>query len=180
MQAGDLFKYICKQPDQPLDEDHAKSVLKQLASGLKVLHDKHIVHRDIKIENVLVSSFARNSTFKLADFGSAAQLASANDTVNFQVGTHGYFAPEILKGEDYNCAVDIYSLGAILHVLLSAKLPFWDEDRTEMRKKVKEQALDLNEDPYTASLSESAKDLLHGMLEKDASKRMTVEQILAH
>lgn len=180
MQAGDLFKYICKQPDQPLDEEHAKSVIKQIATGLSVLHSKHIVHRDIKIENILVTSFSRNSTFKLADFGSATQFASASDKADFQVGTHGYLAPEVLKGEDYNCAVDIYSLGAVLHVLLSAKLPFWDEDRSEMRRKVKQEALDLEQDPYTANLSENAKDLLRGMLAKDAAQRFTVKQILAH
>ena len=76
--------------------------------------------------------------------------------------------------------MDIYSLGAVLHVLLSAKLPFWDEDRSEMRRKVKQEALDLEQDPYTANLSENAKDLLRGMLAKDAAQRFTVKQILAH
>ena len=101
------------------------------------------MHRDIKLENILVSSFARRTTIKLADFGSAAQLSSATDKATFQVGTHGYLAPEVIEGKAYNCAVDIYSLGATLHVLLSAKLPFWDDDRSEQRRKVKEDALDL-------------------------------------
>lgn len=128
-------------------------MVKQIAEGLQALHSQNIVHRDIKLENILVSSFARKTTIKLADFGSAAQLTSASDKASFQVGTHGYLAPEIIKGQDYNCAVDIYSLGAVLHVLLSAKLPFWDDDRNEMRRKVKEEPLDLEQDPYTAKIS---------------------------
>ncbi len=97
LQAGDLFKYVCQQPDQPLTEEHAKNVIKQVATGLKQLHDRNIIHRDIKMENIFVSDMTTDATFKLGDLGSAHELESASDKTGFQIGTHGYFAPEILS-----------------------------------------------------------------------------------
>ena len=107
------------------------------------MHKLNIIHRDIKIDNVLVADLQRHSTFKLGDFGSAVRLASANDTAQLRTGTQGYMAPEMLKGASYNCAVDIYSLGALLYALLSAKLPFWDSDSQKMKKRMISETLNL-------------------------------------
>ena len=181
MQAGDLFNYICEQQDQPLQEEHAKQIIKEVATGLRALHSLNIVHRDIKIDNVLVSSIKRNqASFKLGDFGSAVKLSSANATANLYVGTKGYIAPEILRGQRYNCAVDMYSLGALMHALFTAKLPFWEESGENLTDRVLNQPLNLANDPYTARLSEQAKNLLSGLLEKEPSKRLTVNQVLGH
>ena len=121
MQGGDLFDYVCEQQDQPLEEEHGREIVKSVALGLSVLHNLNIVHRDIKIDNVLVSSILRGqATFKLADFGSSVQLASERDTASEYTGTKGYMSPEILRGQDYNKAVDIYSLGALMHALMTA------------------------------------------------------------
>ena len=139
------------------------------------------MHRDIKIDNVLVSSTKRNqASFKLGDFGSAVKLSSANETANLYVGTKGYIAPEILRGQRYNCAVDMYSLGALMHALFTAKLPFWEESGENLTDRVLNQPLNLANDPYTARLSEQAKNLLSGLLEKEPSKRLTVDQVLGH
>ena len=83
VKAGDLFKYVCKQPDQPLTEEHAKNALKQIATGLKQLHARNVIHRDIKMENILASDFTDKATFKLADFGSAHQLVDETDKADF-------------------------------------------------------------------------------------------------
>lgn len=96
--------------------------------GLQDLHQKNIVHRDIKLENILMSSLQNNFQAKIADFGSATILPTADSKARLQIGTNGYFAPEILKAEEYGKEVDIYSLGALTYALLTAKLPFWDAD----------------------------------------------------
>lgn len=83
LQAGDLFKYVCQQPDQPLTEDHAKNVIKQVATGLKKLYDRNIIHRDIKMENIFVSDMSTDATFKLGDLGSAHELTCASDKTGF-------------------------------------------------------------------------------------------------
>ena len=175
MQAGDLYNYLCNLHDQPISEEHTKSVLKQLATAVDVLHSHNILHRDIKIENVLVEDFSRMTSLKLADFGLAVQLASPTEKINDVVGTNGYIAPEILQEQSYSFAADVYSLGATIYFLLTGDHPFDDSIHEEMIRKVIEDPLDLTDNSYTDNLSEPLKNLLSGMLEKDPSKRLTVK-----
>ena len=125
---GDLLDYIERQPDHNLDEEHIKSILGQLATAVRVLHRQNIFHQDIKIENVLVKNFSRTTTYKLANFGTAVQLATPKSKFFSKLGTCGYIAPEILNGEACNCAADIYSLGATIYMLFTGRLPFEDEE----------------------------------------------------
>ena len=124
---------------------------------------------------MLVKDFSRTTTYKLANFGTAVQLATPKSKFISKLGTCGYIAPEILKGQACNCAADIYSLGATIYMLFTGRLPFEDEKYEKMCTKDKEQPLNLIEDPLVANLSESAKNLLSGMLEKDPSRRLTVD-----
>ena len=78
-------------------------------------------------------------------------------------------APEILKGLDYSFSCDIWSIGALMFVLLTAQLPFWDANRRERKRRVCTEPLDLNCDNSVRQLSPSAKDLLTGMLTKEVS-----------
>ena len=68
---------------------------------------------------------------------------------------------------------DIYSVGALMHALISAQLPFWDEDRKQRKLKVLNEALDLTENFYLSAISDEAKDVLSGMLTKNPSERLT-------
>ena len=77
------------------------------------------MHRDIKLENVMLSEDGSGCTVKLADFGISEQLVSSYSTRRTKVGTRGYMAPEILEGKPYGTSSDIWSLGCLLHVLLA-------------------------------------------------------------
>ena len=112
-----------------MSEKLARNILKQICAGVKGLHNINIIHRDLKLENILMSDFKETATARIADFGSATKLLSADAKTNFCIGTAGYTAPEIIQGLSYGKAVDVWSLGCILHVLLSAQPPFWDENR---------------------------------------------------
>ena len=68
---------------------------------------------------------------------------------------------------------DVYSVGALMHALISAQLPFWDEDRKQRKIKVLNEALDLTENFYLSAISDEAKDVLSGMLTKNPSERLT-------
>ena len=71
MQSGNLFHYVCAQPSQPLDEDLTKSIIRQVATGIQAMHRRNIIHKDIKIENILMTNLTRKAQVKIADFGSA-------------------------------------------------------------------------------------------------------------
>jgi serine/threonine protein kinase len=102
----------------------AKIVL-QILHGLNYMHNtKNIVHRDLKLDNIMcVNTTGEDITIKICDFGFACYL-KANQMMDMYCGTPNYMAPEILRGNDYDCRVDIWSLGIMTYEMLCGKPPF--------------------------------------------------------
>ena len=96
------------------------------------------------------------------------------------IGTPGYTAPEVLAGKPYTLGVDIYSMGALMHALITATLPFWSEYEQERRYKVQHELLDFSSDEFLQCLSIEGKQILAGMLCKDPTERLTIDQVLDH
>jgi serine/threonine protein kinase len=94
---------------------------------LKYLHSYGIVHRDIKLENVMMSDNSEHAIAKLVDFG-LAKIMGPNEKAAEPFGTLGYVAPEVMKKEPYNFSCDLWSLGCIIYALLSGSLPFDHEN----------------------------------------------------
>lgn len=95
--------------------------------GLYYLHSYGIMHRDLKLENIMMTNKTEFSVPKLVDFG-LAKILSPQETATEPFGTVGYAAPEILKKLPYNKIVDVWSLGVIIYVLLVGFMPFVDKD----------------------------------------------------
>ena len=120
---------------------------------------------------------------RIADFGSSVKLRAANDSANFVIGSAGYMAPEVASGEEYSLGCDIWGIGALMHLLLSFKLPFVNEENSgilEYKIRACIEPLDLESDECLSQLSEPAKDLLRCMLDKEPQSRPSIEQVLAH
>lgn len=184
----------------PMRESVARSIFLQILDGLAHMHKRGVIHRDLKPENMMVTGDVVDleSRVKLIDFGVAKCLH--HGPLETVVGTPSIMAPEIAKAklgstdvvhgafswghqgeaslvqtssgpEEFSPKVDVWSTGVCLYTCLTGKLPF----RTE---------LDIIRSEYDRAalhhLSEEAKDLLANMLEKDASKRLSVEECLAH
>lgn len=104
-------------------------ILKCVLKALCVCHDSSIVHRDVKLENIMSvdENFGQNKHVKLIDFGLSCYLDNDQKTCGFR-GTEGYFAPEIVAGR-YGCRIDIWSLGVVTYAMLFGKKPYPDEKR---------------------------------------------------
>ena len=188
---GNLFSFVKKR--RKLSEKISKFLFKQIILGLQHIHSHNIVHRDVKLENILIDL---NNTIKICDFGIGRVLSNPNDDLLYdQCGTPMYMAPEILfssKEKGYKgFPIDIWSAGIALYIMLSGTLPFsvkkedslLDFDNNNKNKKKNlalKQAIMFSEPKKIEKISSNAKNLLHGLLNKDPNKRLTIEQILNH
>ncbi len=169
---GELFDRIVGR--SILDEATACSVIEPIADTLVYLHRLGIAHRDLKPENILCGE--KLSDLKIADFG-LSKLMLPTEHCHFPCGTLSYVAPEVINKKGYDISVDLWSLGVIMFLLLQGRLPFKAHNREDLMKKI------INVDPFADEdlrLSEDAKDLLRGLLNKDNSMRLTAEQVLQH
>jgi len=205
---GNLFSFVKKR--RKLSEKTAKFLFRQIILGIKYIHEQNIVHRDIKLENLLIDL---NNNVKICDFGIGRKLQNKKQLLHDQCGTLMYMAPEILlssKEKGYEgFPVDIWSAGISLYIMLSGTLPFnykkkkkhknngeEDDDEEEEEEesisssKSKSKKDDDNfelqynivykEPKHIEKISDEARDLLKGLLNKDPKKRFTCEQILNH
>jgi serine/threonine protein kinase len=102
----------------------AKEILQyvaQIAIALMFMHVKHILHRDVKSQNIFIDD---NGVLRLGDFGISRELASTNAKLNTQAGTPYFMAPEVLQGIPYDSKADMWSLGVIAYELITLEKPF--------------------------------------------------------
>ncbi|KAI9063664.1 Pkinase-domain-containing protein [Trametes sanguinea] len=167
---GELFDYLAEKGR--LNEEETRVLFGQLCLAVAYVHGKGIVHRDLKLENVLLDERCR---VKLGDFGFTREFEKGSLLETF-CGTTGYAAPEMLMAKRYlGPEVDVWSLGVILYTLLTGTLPFDDDDERVMREKVIKGEYD---DPEW--LTDEARDLIANILQVDPTKRLTIPQILTH
>lgn len=117
--------------DFDIPEERAYKILHSLATALYYLHNYGIIHRDLKLENVMMADTSEDSDVKILDFG-LSQLVGPNQRCKEPFGTVGYAAPEILQSKDYDKGIDIWSLGVIAYMLLSGTAPFEADTAAEI------------------------------------------------
>ncbi len=127
LRGGDLYEYLSKRSFH-ITEARARNIIHALATALYYIHSYGIVHRDIKLDNVLMVDESDDSDVKIVDFG-LSKMIGPNETCIEPFGTYGYAAPEVLEQRPYNASVDIWGLGAVLYIMLTGHAPF--EERTE-------------------------------------------------
>ena len=168
--AGDLLTYIKKR--SKLTEPVAKFIFKQIILGIKHIHDNGIIHRDIKLDNILLDL---DNNIKICDFGVSRKI-NKDDVMFEQCGTPAYIAPEILINKGYQgFGVDIWSAGVVLYAMLSGTVPFKGNNLKELHNLII--SGDYKE---IKGISIEAEDLLKNILEVDPNKRFKIEEILNH
>jgi len=175
VQGGELFDKIVAMGNYT--EASAAKVMFQLCDALKYMHAKDVVHRDLKPENILLESQADDADIKVADFG-LARVVSGKDMMKTACGTPGYVAPEVLQNKGYTGgAVDCWSVGVILYILLCGFPPFYEEELPALFEQILKARYDFPS-PWWDNISKEAKDLVKGLLTVDPKKRLTADQVL--
>ncbi|RWS15514.1 twitchin-like protein, partial [Dinothrombium tinctorium] len=176
MSGGELFERITDE-GYHMSEAEAANYMRQVCEAVKHMHEKNIIHLDIKPENIMCQT--KNSTnVKLIDFGLATKL-DPNEVVKISTGTAEFAAPEIVEREAVGFYTDMWAVGVLAYVLLSGLSPFAGDNDIETLKNVK--ACDWSfDDEAFKNISEEAKDFIRKLLTRKTDKRMTAHQCLEH
>ncbi|KAF9411204.1 serine/threonine-protein kinase KIN2 [Podila epigama] len=167
---GQMLDYIISHGK--LKEKHARKFARQIASALDYCHRNSIVHRDLKIENILIS---KSGNIKIIDFG-LSNLYSPRSHLSTFCGSLYFAAPELLNAKVYTGPeVDVWSFGIVLYVLVCGKVPFDDQSMPALHAKIKRGFVE-----YPAWLSNDCRHLLSRMLVTVPSQRATMAEVLAH
>nr|XP_048286134.1 sperm motility kinase Z-like [Myodes glareolus] len=164
----DLQMFLCEVGY--LKEQDAKPIFQQVVSAVHFLHQRRIAHRDIKLENVLID---RNGNVKLCDFGMAIELAEGQMLMQV-CGSLLYMAPEILAMEPYDgLAVDMWSLGVLLYVLVTGQFPYTEDTIHGMHRLITNTKCPI---PY--HLSKPCYIIIAQLLKVPTQERITICQLL--
>jgi calcium-dependent protein kinase len=177
---GELFSYIKNK----YSERQLAVLFYQVFSGLWYLHDNKILHRDIKLENIMISQKEKDNETgeelfwaKIIDFGTA-KIFEKNKKEKDVVGSSYYIAPEVLK-QNYNEKCDTWSVGVILYMMLVGRAPFDGKDDEEIICKINSADYNSNE-PRLMKHSPEVRDLVSKLLQKDTDKRYSAKEAIAH
>ena len=167
---GSLHGLLKKQPTRRLTEDVAKRLFKQICEGLKYLHERQVIHRDIKLENILLEGDNEDAlTVKIIDFGFST-VVSPGKKIRVFCGTPSYMAPEIVnKTENIDTHTDVWAAGVVLFAMLAGSFPFKGINDRELYRNITKGVFHLQ-----SSLSQQCKAFVQKLIEVDVIKRINM------
>lgn len=175
LKGGELFEYL--NNNGPYSESNAKKAIKRVLIALGALHSNGVVHRDLKMENLMLEHPNDPCSLKIIDFGLASFLNTPS--MSMRCGSPGYVAPEILKYAPYGTKVDIFSLGVILYNILCGYPPFRGSNVKEIFKKNVRCCITFNT-KHWLDKSNCVKEIILWMCSKNPDYRCSAIQALGH
>ncbi|KAG7487374.1 hypothetical protein MATL_G00022530 [Megalops atlanticus] len=168
---GDLMFHMQRQ--RKLPEEHARFYSAEISLALNYLHERGIIYRDLKLDNVLLES---EGHIKLTDYGMCKEGLRPGDTTSTFCGTPNYIAPEILRGEDYGFSVDWWALGVLMFEMMAGRSPFdivgSSDNPDQNTEDYLFQVILEKQIRIPRSLSVKAASVLKGFLNKDPKERL--------
>ena len=129
---GDLYCLLKESQKPSLSEDYLRKIFKQIVEGMLYIHGQGVLHRDIKLDNILIDN---KDQIKICDFGISRPLP--NKKMSEQSGTPAFMAPEIIAGEGYEgFGSDVWSLGVVFYCLVAGTLPFRGNSALELNESI--------------------------------------------
>ncbi|XP_033498464.1 serine/threonine-protein kinase PLK4 [Epinephelus lanceolatus] len=168
---GEMSRYL-KERKMPFSEDEARHFMHQIVKGMLYLHTHGILHRDLTLSNLLLTS---NMNIKIADFGLATQLKLPNEKHFTMCGTPNYISPEVATRSAHGLESDVWSLGCMFYAFLMGRPPF---DTDTVKHTLSKVVLGDYEMPSHVSLE--AQDLIHQLLQRDPAQRPSLSAVLDH
>ncbi|XP_038422116.1 serine/threonine-protein kinase Nek4 isoform X2 [Canis lupus familiaris] len=170
-EGGDLYRKLKERKGQLLPESQVVEWFVQIAMALQYLHEKHILHRDLKTQNVFLT---RTNIIKVGDLGIARVLENNGDMANTLIGTPYYMSPELFSNKPYNYKSDVWALGCCVYEMATLKHAFNAKDMNSLVYRIIEGKLPPMPKDYSPELSE----LIRTMLSKRPEERPSVRSIL--
>ncbi|KAM3877031.1 serine/threonine-protein kinase 33 [Diretmus argenteus] len=171
------------QKNKHLTEEETRHIISSLAEAIVYLHKKDIVHRDLKLENILVKSSLHgddNDTIniKVTDFGLSVKKGGvgSENMMNAVCGTPINMAPEMISAH-YSEKCDVWSIGVIMYMLLCGEHPFMSNSKEDIFKKIQKGELNFT-GPIWDTISDAAKQVLSCLLKTDTAHRITANELL--
>nr|XP_022919952.1 ribosomal protein S6 kinase 2 beta isoform X1 [Onthophagus taurus] len=181
LKGGDLIDYMVAKKRLP--EHEAAAILKTLTETIAFLHENGVVHRDLKPANILFATEDKDPRgVTICDMGFAKQLRADNGLLMTPCYTANYVAPEVLKRQGYDAACDIWSLGVVLHIMLSGECPFNNEPEDSPQhilQRITSGSLNFKSKSWQ-KVSQQARDLVSDMLHVAPQRRPSASQLLKH
>ncbi|XP_057421700.1 calcium-dependent protein kinase SK5 [Lotus japonicus] len=174
-EGGELFDRIVQKGQY--SEREAAKLIRTIVEVVEACHSLGVMHRDLKPENFLFDTVEEDAKLKTTDFGLSV-FYKPGETFGDVVGSPYYVAPEVLR-KHYGPEIDVWSAGVILYILLSGVPPFWAETEQGIFRQILMGRLDFQSEPWP-SISDSAKDLIRKMLDRNPKTRLTAHQVLCH
>ncbi|XP_005866378.1 PREDICTED: serine/threonine-protein kinase Nek4 isoform X4 [Myotis brandtii] len=170
-EGGDLYRKLKEQKGQLLPESQVVEWFVQIAMALQYLHEKHILHRDLKTQNVFLT---RTNIIKVGDLGIARVLENHCDMASTLIGTPYYMSPELFSNKPYNYKSDVWALGCCAYEMATLKHAFNAKDMNSLVYRIIEGKLPPMPKDYSPELAE----LIRTMLSKRPEERPSVRSIL--
>lgn len=174
---GDLSQFIKRRGR--VDESAAKRFMRQLARGLRAMRKAQLVHRDLKPQNLLLTSDDLNAELKIADFGFARYIRDSEGMADTVCGSPLYMAPEVLNYQKYDAKADLWSVGAILFEMLVGTVPFTGQNQVQLLRNIQKTEFKIPMH-IARELSPECIALLRGLLHRDAKDRISFEEFFNH
>lgn len=177
LKGGDLRSFIKSR--SKLQDFEAAEIMKSILSAVSYIHEKGVIHRDLKTANILIENPEDFKSIKIIDFGFGERNLLTKASYDEHVGTLVYMAPEVAFQQDYTKSVDVWAIGIIMHYLITCgKHPFYDySDNVDTFKKKLSALKKVDPDP---SFSWVAKNLFQRMTMISAHMRYTAKDALRH